>query len=182
MNYIIKILLGGLFVIALLGSWLSAQFNVVRSIEIHQRAEVIYPLLADLKHWQQWSPWLTANNVTVTVSKQQLGKGAHLAWHSPDNFGELIITDSVDNLVVGFDVVLAERSASKGLLILECEQSCKLTWQLQGDISLPMFAGYVALMMEQVLGPDMNQGLLAIKQQAEQHIPSQSSVQPKTLL
>ena len=73
-----------LAVAAILGAYvLPREPEVTRSIDIAMPRAALFPLVADLRHLPEWSPWLTADpDVAVTFTGPLDGVGQAITWQS----------------------------------------------------------------------------------------------------
>ncbi len=79
----ILILVAGLLVaLAVIGFLLPRQITVERSIGIDRPAEAIFPWVADLKTWPQWTVWNQTEDPSLacTFSGTAGGQGAAMSW------------------------------------------------------------------------------------------------------
>ncbi len=68
--------------LAVIGFLLPRRITVERSIGIDRPAEAIYPWVADLKTWPQWTVWNPAEDPSLayTYSGAASGQGAAMSW------------------------------------------------------------------------------------------------------
>ena len=79
---IVAILVGLIFLVAIVGWCMPRYSNMERSIEINTTPEAVYPYLENLKLFvEHWSPWTEKDpNMTTTYNDIETGEGAIYEW------------------------------------------------------------------------------------------------------
>ncbi len=88
---VVLLAVAGLAVVVILGiaTTRPATFHVERSITIAAAPDRVAPLVADLHHWDQWSPWARLDpNMRTTYSGPPSGAGAVYEWKGNRKVGE----------------------------------------------------------------------------------------------
>ena len=70
-------------ILAAVSVGLPAHVTVARSVVINAPESSVFPYLANLKHFHDWSPWAARDpQLQLTYSGPESGKGAHVDWVS----------------------------------------------------------------------------------------------------
>ena len=169
MRYIIMMLaivLAGMFVYNL---FLPDSYSVTRSITIAAPASVVYEQVADLKKYEKWSPWFEGDE---TIEKEwgetTRGQGASFVWKSTEHGeGSFEVVEAVEPSKVVSKLDFGGQGQARAQWTFDEEAgSTKVTWLFDGETS-GVFAGYMALMIETMVGPQFEHGLKTLQKVVE---------------
>lgn len=174
LNLFFRVLLAFLGLVALfliVGSFLPRGFEISSSVSIRSPAERIYPMLADLRKWQEWSPWSEkfVKGLTVQLGELTSGTGAVQTWTEPRGDGKLWLTSAVENSRVEFI------SRFHGFPDMTCaiglepsaDGSTTVTWSSRGELPGGPFYGWFGMMFPNALKGEFDKSLERLKQAAE---------------
>ncbi len=155
------LLLGGVF---LVGSFLLPATTVVeRSRELRHPPAETFALLDSFERFTAWSPWVEFDPQAAYVrSGPAAGVGARLAWSGNSALGtgsqEIIASDPAAGTV---DVALdfGGYPARTRYSIAPAASGSRLTWRLEMAHGYDPFARWIGLLMERMVGPDLERGL-----------------------
>lgn len=165
-----------LIFVGLVGVVLPSEYRVERSIEIEAPASVIYPMVVDLKKWQQWSSWGRLDPVAIySYDGPDRAIGMRVQWQS-DVLGigsiqidslqfNRMLTYSLHNVTHGIE-------ATGEIRLDASNNGIRVTWSSQGDVGLNIIDRYKLLTFDDKLGRDMEVGLENIKVLAENGLVS----------
>jgi len=167
--------LGALVLLLILVSFfLPSTAHVERSLEMNCAPEAVFPLVNNLKNWDQWSPWHKKDSLMKkTYGNVFEGQGASYSWeseHSQVGKGSLEFSKVNPNQLIkskmffmeGGDAALGEFRFEK------TATGCKVVWTMDADMSKPFAIGkYFGLMMDGMVGKDFEQGLNELKRIGE---------------
>jgi uncharacterized protein YndB with AHSA1/START domain len=169
--------LGVAVVLAVLGSLLTPRHpTVTRSIDIAAAPAGVFPLVSDLRRFNEWSPWFERDptaNFTFTGPTDGVGQTFH--WQSDManvGSGSMSVAQLDPDKRVDITVELANRGAAATWFTLTPQGSgadvgTKVTWGLTTDLGFNPIARYSGLMIDDVVGPDYERGLARLKAVAE---------------
>lgn len=145
---------------------------VARSVEIAAPPSAVFPLVGDLRRFNEWSPWADIDPETVyTFTGPIDGVGQTLNWESDDKrvgSGSMSITAIEPDRGVDTEVFFAEEGTALASMILEpAGTGTKVTWSLDTDLGFNPIARYFGMMMDGMVGPDYEKGLARLKAVAE---------------
>ena len=170
-KFILLGLLGLCVLLGLISFALPANYRVERSIDINAPMEAVFPLVYDPKAWARWGVWNRRDRgMTVTYSGAPAGVGAKWSWQSKsEGSGNMEFTAADFNKRVAyklrfgnFDGVLSGR-----LEFAPAGKGVRVNWIAEGEMGANPLMRYVALMMDRLVGPDIEGGLKNLKELAE---------------
>jgi len=165
------------------GMMLDRNYVVERSIVIDATPATIHTIVGDLKRWNDWSPFERHDeSVVVTLGGQTTGVGATQSWTSDDGPGALTFIKSDPQTGIEYELAFGaddKRMLSKGVISYEViEGGTRTTWTMRGRMDQAVVGGYVAAMMDAMVGQNFDKGLKKLKEVAESERPV--SEQPVT--
>jgi len=181
---IVKRILAAIVVIAVLvvvvAFLLPRHVSVSRSIEIDAPPAVIYPLVADLRRANEWSPWLELDpDVEITFTGPTDGVGQKMNWKSDDpnvGSGSQTITMLEPDSKVETALDFGDQGAATASFDLEANGSAtEVTWGFTADLGFNPIARYFGLMFDKWIGADYEKGLAKLKTVAEAETPPESA-------
>ncbi len=163
-SVIIVVLIGGMF--------LPTKFGLSRAIDIQAKPEAIHEYVGDLKKWDVWAPWKEEDpEIVTTLGAITSGVGANQSWTDREGGGSLTLTMSSPDRGIEYDLFFDQgKYQCKSAMRYEvlAENVTKVTWSMQGDMNMPIIGGYLALMMDSMIGTMFERGLLKLKVHVEQ--------------
>lgn len=145
-----------------------------RSITINASAESVYPWVADLAAWQDWSPWQRKDaTIVTTVSSVSKGEGASMTWTSKAmGSGRMRITAAVPNQKVSTALSFSgyDQESYSDFIFTEINGETTVEWTMDGGEVAYLFRGFFVLMdAVNTINADYDEGLLALKQNVERN-------------
>ena len=149
-----------------------AKFRVERSIVVKAPPEKITPHLNDLKKWTTWSPWEKIDpDMKREYSGAESGVGAKYAWdgNSSIGAGRIEIKESSSNYVAfSLEFLRPMECKNAADFTLEADPNgTKLIWAMYGDNTYMGKVMQVFLSMDDMCGPQFDEGLTNLKNLAE---------------
>lgn len=148
-------------------------FRVARSLVIQAPADKIYPLIADFKAWDAWSPWEHKDpNMKRTYSTPSSGKGAKYAWegNSEIGSGEMTMAEATSpskvKLDMHFKTPFEAHHVGDFTLVPEGDGT-NVTWSMSGDANLVHKVMCLFFSMDKMVGSEFEKGLAAMKAKTE---------------
>jgi len=154
-----------------IGLLLPSGFKVQRSVVVNAPASKVYPLIADPRQWKQWAVWNRRDPaMQMQYSGSEIGTGAKWEWQSKtEGNGAMEFTAAVPNKHVDYALSFPDLGmSSRGELRLTAEGSgTRVTWTNEGDMGSNPVNRYFGLVMDRLVGPDFEAGLVNLKTLAE---------------
>ena len=160
-----------LLVAVVLGAVLPSSYEVRRSTHVNAAPDKVYDLVVDTRRWKDWTVWNRRDPaMRVTYSGPPFGMGAKWAWDSKsEGRGSMEFTRVEPNRRVDYRLVFPDfNMTSRGSLILEpAGGGTDVVWVHRGNTGSNPLKHYLAAMMDHMVGPDFQQGLVNLKALAE---------------
>lgn len=162
---------GGFFVLlAVIGILLPSTAHVQREIEIEAPAASVFALLNDFNQVNKWSPWVdTDPNALFTITGPPRGVGASIAWDGRTlGKGSQTIVESVpfSRLVTRLDLG-SQGSAVATFDLSKSATGTQVVWSFDNDFGFNLPGRYFGLLLDGIVGPDYENGLINLKSMAE---------------
>ncbi len=163
----------GVVVLAVVVAFLLPRHAIVtRTVEIAAPPSTIYPIVSDLRRFNEWSPWADIDPETVyTFTGPIDGVGQTLNWESKDErvgSGSMAIAAVEPEKHVDMSIDFGGQGKAIASLILEpAGAGTNVTWGFDSDLGFNPIARYFGMMMDGMIGPDYEKGLARLKAVAE---------------
>lgn len=160
-------------ILAAVASTKPDKMELARSITINAPAERIYPLIANFRRWNDWSPWDKIDpNLERRFDGPEEGPGAHYAWtgNKKVGSGEMKILETTVPTRVLIElhfIVPFEATNSTEFTIKPVGAQSEVTWKMSGPSPLFMRMMGILFSMEKAISKDFDNGLSAMKRVAE---------------
>ena len=147
--------------------FLSADYDIERSIEINAPHFVVAKTVSNLHTWPTWAAWW-ANDTTIVTdfTGEEKGLGAKMNWSGEKaGIGALeIVSYSLDSMETALDFGDMQSSGIWKFESLE-NGNTKVTWGMTGD--MPYFMRFMTMFFNAMAGPNLEAGLQALKEVCE---------------
>lgn len=147
--------------------------ELTRSITIDAPPERIYPLLANFRNWNAWSPW---DNIDPNLERHfdgpDTGPGAHYAWtgNKKVGSGEMKILDATVPTHVLIELHFIKPFEATNITEFTIKPAGTrnvVTWRMRGRSPLFMRMMGILFSFEKAIIQDFDNGLSAMKRVAE---------------
>ncbi len=157
-----------------IGLLLPDHARVERAILIDAPPQRVYPLIADLRQFQRWSPW----RQQITGARYQFsgpasGPGASLRWDAGEadtGNGSMTIETAQPPRHVSMRLHLSQGREARIDFLIEPETHARsrVRWRFDTAFGYDIFGRYVGLMLDRMLGANYEAGLRDLKRLAEE--------------
>jgi hypothetical protein len=171
-----KLMIGLLVMLAVaagVGLRMPTQWRVERSVVVAAPATTVFPLINDLRRWQEWTTWNDAADPSVErtfAAGPTAGAGAAMSW-AGDEVGEgnLTIAESVPGRMIRYDLQLEQDGfESRGAIVLEAaREGVVVKWSTEGELGINPLLRLMGPWIEDAVGSDFDHGLAGLKRVAE---------------
>ncbi len=150
-----------------------AEFELARTTTIDAPASAVFPLIADFRQWQMWSPWEGLDpELKRTYSGADAGTGAVYEWAGNRKAGEgrMEIIEATEPGKVLIDLQFLKPFKARNTTtfeIVEADGKTTVSWVMRGPQTLLMRLMAPLIRMEKTVGGDFEKGLTELKTQAE---------------
>ena len=169
---LLAIMLAIVITIILVGFFLPRQFTIQRSLLIEQPPEVIFAVLNDMRHFNQWSPWYARDpDAGYRVEGPEQGVGSTLVWSDEDGSGagRLQIVESRPFEAIDLQMELGDTEADTFYQLEPGSEGTRVTWGMRVEFGTFDLTGrYIGLMLPGMIGKDYREGLERLASYLEQ--------------
>lgn len=159
-------------ILAAVSVGLPAHVTVARSVVINAPELSVFPYLANLKHFHDWSPWAARDpQLQLTYSGPKSGKGAHVDWVSQVRSigtGSMEITSADPNKTLELAVNFNGLDGTSIYDIVPSGSGSKLTWSFGYDLGSSPLKRWKALALDGFIGAEYRVGLDKLKARIEE--------------
>jgi uncharacterized protein YndB with AHSA1/START domain len=170
-------ILGGALLIAIgavliRAATLSDQMRIVRSVAIAAPPAAIYPMIADMKRFNEWNPFARGDLAAeITYTNATEGVGAGYTWTTPGkpSAGKLRVTDAKPTTSVSMQLNFEKPFVAENYTVFTLTprgDDTEVTWAMTGANPFMARIFNVIFRLDKVLGRQFEQGLGALKEQA----------------
>jgi hypothetical protein len=158
---------------------LPAEYSVSRTVTIKADPAHIHSFVGDLEQWPAWTPWVKADpTIKITFGDKTTGVGAHQSWTGDSGGGELTLTRTDPAWGVGYDMTFkgGKHPSQSTMEYKPLGDSTEVVWVMTGDNGNNPFGRVMGLMMNPMVGPMFEEGLMRLKLIAEKIEPEEPIV------
>ncbi|MDX1629329.1 MAG: SRPBCC family protein [Fulvivirga sp.] len=148
------------------------EVNFERSTQINAAPAAVYKELNSFETFNEWSPWYQRDTAAeYTIDGPAYGPGAHFSWVSENpnvGSGSMTIRESKENEMILYQMDFGMMGKPYSRYLIEEVKGgvTKLTWTYEDDGAVTrMMSAFMDL--EEMVGPDYEQGLENFKQYME---------------
>lgn len=166
------------------GFAISGNYEVERTITINAKPGDIYPYLADLKKWQDWTAWTTEKypDMKTEYSGAESGVGAKSAWTGETSGnGKMEITKAEKDQDIEWTLEFEGFPKANGYARLKPVEGdvTRITYGMSGSMGSNPLMKLMVFTMDSAMGAEFDQGLTKLKEVVEsQKFPEQERPKP----
>lgn len=171
---ITSLVLATLLILLMAGAiFLPSSIQIERSVEINRPVSAVYPYVADYSKWTAWNPWLEREPAARnTYSEPGRGEGASWSWEGTEiGKGSFTTVQMKENEYLQSRITFIEPWENEAKDSWEFtaidEQHTLVSWKNEFEIE-NLLERYYALFLEFVVGEEMEEGLMNLKQLLEE--------------
>lgn len=170
---ILYVILGLLLVLVVIGWLLPREITVERTISIDRPAGAIFPWIANLKTWPDWTIWNKNEDPSLvyTYAGADTGRGAVMSWTAKKmNGGKLTISAAQPDQFIRYELRMTGRTMTvRGNLELESAggRATLVMWYDTVDFGLNPFTRWLGFLIKPMLGRAYRRNLAGLKTAVE---------------
>jgi hypothetical protein len=154
------------------GFFMPGVTHVERSIDINAPSSTVFNQINEFKNWVNWSPWYKLDpKMALQYSEPSMGVGANYTWVSENKdlgAGKMTILDTKPNEKVQIKLLFDNHESLVDFkLVAKDSTATKVTWNMNIDNGLNPLSRWGGLLMDKLMGPDFEKGLVDIKKVCE---------------
>jgi Polyketide cyclase / dehydrase and lipid transport len=160
----IAIFLAGFIAI---GFFMPGITRIERSIDINAPSNTVFTQINEFKNWGNWSPWFKMDpNMTLKYSEPSAGIGANYTWASQKmGNGKVTLLDEKVHEKAHFKLEFEGQGESSIDFNLAAKDSTSthVSWVMTTDNGINPLKRWFGLVMEKMMAPDFEKGLVDMK-------------------
>jgi hypothetical protein len=169
---VLLVLAGLVAALLIVGLLLPGSYRVERSVVIQAKPDAVFTKVNTLKHWPEWTAWTVARfpDMKLNFTGPEAGVGAVYSWTGKTSgSGTLKLTRSEPSKLIAYDLDFEHgKYLSKGEISFVAEgEMVAVKWSNAGDLGANPVNRWFGLLMDRMMGPDLQTGLENLKRQAE---------------
>lgn len=170
---ILYLVLGLLAALVVIGWLLPREITVERTISIERPADAIFPWIANLKTWPDWTVWNRSEDPSLayTYSGADSGRGAAMNWTARKmGGGTLTITAAEPGRFIRYEMRMTGRTmVVRGNLELESAGggATLVMWFDNADFGLNPFTRWLGFLIKPMLARAYHRNLVGLKTAVE---------------
>jgi hypothetical protein len=159
--------------VAVYAATLPNDFRIARTASIKASPDKIFPLINDLKSFNEWNPFAKQDpSIAITYNQAQVGKGAGYVWDSDGRSGKgsLEITDvaAPSSVEMRLDMIKPMEGHNRIVFALRpAAGATDVTWTMTGRYSYVAKVMGVVFNMDRMVGGEFEKGLADLRAIAE---------------
>lgn len=159
-----SILLALVVALIVIGFLLPTTVEVERSRVVDHRQDIVFEVLADMRHFSQWAPWLSRrSDMDWRLEGPPQGVGATLVWHeTPETEASRLWIVAVDpgSQRIDMQLELGGAEADSWFKVIDAPGGREVYWGMRMRFgALDLVGRYVGLMLPGLVGRDYRNGL-----------------------
>ncbi len=163
LKIILAVIIAIIALVLIVAAFLPSEVKVERSAVIEAPDSVVFNYITDFTERTNWDPWLEMDpGAKVTLNDISKGVGAGYTWSGEvTGSGEMIIDEIVENKSVKSTIKFFTPQTGEGKIewrLEPVENGTNLNWVFFSEMEYPD-ERFFGLMMESMLGPQLQKGL-----------------------
>jgi uncharacterized protein YndB with AHSA1/START domain len=149
------------------------QFRIARLVTIMAPADAIFPLIDDLRRFNEWNPFAkTDPSIQIAYGATSAGVGGNYSWDSNGQAGKgrMEITESEAPKRVALSLQFDKPMKAHNHVVFTLQpqgSGTDVMWEMAGTYSYLHKVMGVIFNMDKMVGGEFEKGLTALKAQAE---------------
>jgi len=172
LRYIVLALFFLLLVAVVVGFFLPSTVHMERSIIINRDKVTIFKVINSFENFNKWSPWYELDkNAQYEISGAKVGVSSKLTWSGNKSVGkgsnEIIESVTNNHIKTIMYFGKSDTPAYSTISVLDDGDKTKVTWAFDNDFGMNVFYRYFGLVIEDMISPDYEKGLINLKKHVE---------------
>jgi hypothetical protein len=149
------------------------QFRIARKVTIEANPDPIFPLIGDLRRFNEWNPFAKADPaINLVYGATSAGPGGSYNWDSTGQAGkgrmEIIESDAPKRVAMDLQFDKPMKANNHVVFTLQPQGSTtEVTWEMTGTYGFLHKTMGVVFNFDKIVGGEFEKGLATLKAQAE---------------
>jgi uncharacterized protein YndB with AHSA1/START domain len=167
------VVLAAVVILLIFASTRPDQFRIARKVTIKAPPDAIFPLISDLRRFNEWNPFAKADpSVKIAYGATTAGTGGSYKWDSTGQAGqgrmEITETDVPKRVAMSLQFDKPMKANNHVVFALQpLGSSTEVTWEMTGTYGLLHKTMGVIFNFDKMVGGEFEKGLADLKSQAE---------------
>ena len=151
------------------GFLISPDWQVTRSVVIHAPAEAVHEHVVNLHNWEAWSPFEEEDpTMRFVYQGPEAGAGARRSWTSEQGRdGWMEITADTPGRGIRYVIGMDDQEFAGAMTYEAASNGTQVIWTHHGTLGDNPLRRWMALMMDSLLGSQLERGLDNLKRLSE---------------
>jgi len=159
-------------ILVLISLALPSSYKVRRALTIKGKPDAVFILVNTLKQWPEWSAWTVARfpDMQLAYSGPESGPGATYSWtgkSSGDGTLKITSSDPAQGITYDLDFEHGKYLCQGTIALRPVTDAVEVTWSNRGQLGWNPVSRYFGLLMDRMMGPDMETGLHNLQRRVE---------------
>ncbi len=175
-----SIVLVGMFaVITIIGLFIPSSVKVSRGTIVHIDSSNVYKELSDVKNWNQWLPWITADSgALVQTSPVTNATGSFFKWKGVklNSEGTITLQSVKPDEILVLHELKDMNNAEGGFRIRSISNNTtEVLWYMEYKLKWYPWERFFGIFVDKIIGSAFEQGLEQFRNYAEQKYSSSTT-------
>ncbi|MEJ8818822.1 SRPBCC family protein [Lacibacter sp. H407] len=168
------VLLGLFGVVTIIGLFIPSSVKISRGIIVNADSTTMYRELSDVKNWNQWLPWITADSgAIVQLSAVTNQPGSFFRWQGVkyNSAGTITIKEINPDEILLLHELKDMNDAKGGFRVRSTGAKGEVTevlWYMEYKLRWYPWERFYGIFVDHIIGPAFEKGLEQLKNYAEQ--------------
>jgi len=167
------VVLAAVVILLIYASTRPDQFRIARKVTIQAPADAIFPLISDLRRFNEWNPFAKADpSIKIAYGATTAGPGGSYNWDSTGQAGkgrmEITEADAPKRVAMSLQFDKPMKANNHVVFALQPHgSSTEVTWEMSGTYGFLHKTMGVIFNFDKMVGGEFEKGLADLKSQAE---------------
>ena len=165
------VLVGMFAVITIIGLFMPSSVKISRGAIVNTDSSNVYKELSDVKNWNQWLPWITADSgAVVQTSTVTNVPGAYFKWQGMNlnSAGTLTIQSIKPNEILLLHEMKDMNTSEGGFRIRTVgTNATEVLWYMEYKLKWYPWERFYGIFLDRIIGSAFEKGLEQFRQYAE---------------
>lgn len=172
LSYVLAASLVTMAALLIVPLFMRADWHAERSISIAATPERLWPWLAEVRRWPEWTAWSKERDPTLEIEPlgPAMGPGAAVAFKGK-TMGRVVlqIAAATQPTLLDYELRLgSSERTSQGRILLRPEgDTTRVSWRVGGSVGLNPVLRFMLPFLEESFAADLDQGLRTLKKRVE---------------
>ncbi|PMS16623.1 polyketide cyclase [Trinickia dabaoshanensis] len=149
------------------------EFHIARSVTIEAPPEAIYPLINDLRRFNEWNPFAKSDpTINLTYGASSEGRDGSYVWNGSGRSGKgrMQITETVPPQRIAMSLQFEKPMKANNTVLFTLkpqDAATDVSWEMSGVSSYMQKLFGVCFNMEKMVGGEFDKGLNSLKVKVE---------------